>query len=367
MAASCDNSRWLWDALCRLKAELVMSRLVPHDWDWNQIHPVHGTPLMAIVSEGIRWGENRSEVAAVWRLLRWCFSQGADPRKEAPVSVSGRSGGYGGSDAWPKIESEPHAGHSAISLAIAIEAKLSKHQAKYDAQIRNAQKMFQLMAEFVPARRGSVVAVPEAVADIWEGVLLDSRCSDAELRISLPDGKLGGAIRAHSAVLRRASPVLDALFASPMREGQTGVVRVEGATDEGVRLLLQLIYTGTITGEDPEVPELLIAMDLAHRWQIGHVVEMLEWSLAGKVDVAHFNALCEAAVLKGLPALRSACRSFAGTNRDVQAALQRGELGETTSHELGACLGGPSNTSAGSIVVVDGGVQLPTKKRRRLL
>lgn len=347
-----DNSRWLWDALCRLKAELVMSRLVPHDWDWNQIHLVHGTPLMAIVSEGIRWGENRSEVAAVWRLLKWCLTQGADPRKEAPVSVTGRSGGYGGSDAWPKIESEPHAGHSAISLAIAIEAKLSKHQAKYDAQIRNAQKMFQLMAEFVPARGSAQVPVPEAVVDVWEAVLLDSRSSDVELR-TCGAGAEGAAVRAHSVVLRRSSAVLDALLASPMREGQSGVLRVEGASEEAVRLLLQLIYTGTTTCEEIDTAELLGAMDLAHRWQIGHVVEMLEWALAAKVDTQHLNVLCEAAVLKGLPVLRAACRSFAGSSRDVQVALLRGDLGDAVVHELGSVTPG-----------TEGG---QPKKRRRLL
>lgn len=88
------------------------------------------------------------------------------------------------------------------------EAKLAKHQAKYDAQIRNAQKMFELMAEFVPARRSSQVPVPEAVVDIWEGVLLDSGCSDVELR-TVGSGCGHASIYAHSIVLRRASPVLE--------------------------------------------------------------------------------------------------------------------------------------------------------------
>lgn len=331
------------------------------------------------------------------------------------MSVTGRSGGYGGSDTWPKIESEPHAGHSAISLAIAIEGKLSKHQAKYDAQIRNAQKMFLLMAEFVPQRRTGIVPVPEAVVDTWEAVMNDGSCADVELHLPAADEQValgasgsrlhasapcqvaqgaavgtgggcesvGGScsssgpcvVRAHSVVLRRASPVLEALLASPMREGQTGVLRVEGASEQAVRLLLQLVYTGTTTGEDPEVPELLGAMDLAHRWQITHIVDMLEWALAGKVTLGHLNSLCEGAVLKGLPVLRNACRSFAGSSREVQAALNRGELGETTVQELASALGASAGVSDSVVLAASPGeagtpslgMSAPPKKKRRLL
>lgn len=362
-ATRIEGHRWLWDALWNLNADIVTSKLVPHDWDWNQVHPIHGTPLMAIANEGVRLRGNTSDEAPVWSLLRWCLSQGADPRREAS-GVSGTSGGWGDPDTpFPKLEPVKHAGHSAISLVIALELNCRKHEKEYDAQIKNARKMLQVLAEFVPRWEGSHVPIPEAVVDIWEAALHDESRADVELRVTGACGRHAGTVRAHALVLTRASPVLEAALCSPMREGQTGLVQVESTSVEAVRLLLQLMYSGTIW-EDPEVSVLLGTLDCAHRWQVGHVVAMAERALATKVTAETFGALCEAAVLKELPVLRTACRRVAVECAEVQGALERGEFGPTVSREFGkvsavSCKGGSPSGS--------GGVGLPKAKRRRSL
>merc|ERR1740138_1894441 len=151
-----------------------MSKLVPSDWNWNQVHPVHGTPIMAVVNEGIRLHSNTVEDAPIWRLLRCCLALGADPRKEA-MGVSGTSCGWGGDGGklFPRLEPVKHAGHSAISLVFAVISACMSYEKEYAAQIRNAHKMLRCFSEFLPPCEGSRVSVPEGVVQV-DGMILDA-------------------------------------------------------------------------------------------------------------------------------------------------------------------------------------------------
>eukprot|EP00928_Gymnodinium_smaydae_P036465 TRINITY_DN25483_c0_g2_i1.p1 TRINITY_DN25483_c0_g2~~TRINITY_DN25483_c0_g2_i1.p1 ORF type:complete len:301 (-),score=54.63 TRINITY_DN25483_c0_g2_i1:82-984(-) len=57
-------------------------------------------------------------------------------------------------------------------------------------------------------------------------------------------------VHAHSLVLCQASPVLRALLASDMRESQTRMVQVPGASVAAVRLLLTIVYSGGLQDSD---------------------------------------------------------------------------------------------------------------------
>lgn len=164
-----------------------MSNLVPHDWDWNQVHPMYGTPLMAMVNEGLRLGEHCTETARFWTLLRWCLTQGADPRTEA-MGVLGVSAGWGGTDQFPQLHEVKHASHSAISLVLAIKASCKQHAKAYASQIKNADIMLSHFAKFAPNREGRPVVVAEAVVDMWESVLGDDSHSDVQLCAMGPCG-----------------------------------------------------------------------------------------------------------------------------------------------------------------------------------
>lgn len=354
-AQSSENCRWLWEALRNLKVDLVTSQMVPVDWDWNQIHPVYGTPLMAIVKEGIRLNENSEDSAPVWRLLRTCLAAGADPRVEAK-QVSG-SIGWGGNEQFPKIEAVKHEGHSAISLVLATMAACQKHQKQYTAQIANCEKMLKMFAGFVPKNEGNKVSVPEAVVDMWESVLEDEASCDVRLVVSGGDGVL----RAHRAVLHRASCVLDALLGSPMQEGKTGVIHVDGVSFEAAKQVLQLIYTGTICDE-PKACVMLGVIDLAHRWQVAHVVDMAERALINLVSLESLGEICEAAVLKELPALRAACKRFAVDEANMAKLLaMRDSLPAVVLKELRL------RPAAGSASATSEAAQPSGKRRRRCL
>lgn len=328
-----SSYNWLWQALYNINADIVLSKLVPEDWDWNQVHATYGTPLMAMINEGIRLSTNSCDNAPVWRLVRSCMARGADPRKEVQ-NISGSCCGWGDANGiFPKLEHIKSSGHSALSLVFAIRAACHKHEKEYKVQIATANKMLNVFTEFVPQHDAPRVSLLEAVVETWETMLADERTTDVELKVA------GGTVRAHGAVLRAASRVLDAALSSPMCEGATGSIKVEGASMDSVKLLLQLIYTGS-TSIELSTPVLLGTLDLSHRWQIHHVVSMVERTLIGMIQPDSLGELCEAAVLKELPALRAACRSFVSSNNEAKAVLEKGNLPPRATEELKAALCG---------------------------
>lgn len=42
----------------------------------SEVHPSLGTPLMAIVPDGLRLSSNQTRTAPIWKLIRFCMSQG---------------------------------------------------------------------------------------------------------------------------------------------------------------------------------------------------------------------------------------------------------------------------------------------------
>jgi hypothetical protein len=477
------GTEWLWEALvsCR-HAHSVVVQLAPADFDWNEAHLVHGTPLMATVNEIVRFGQVSRDVRPV---LQWCMRQGADPRWPA-TSARGYSGGWGnGTEEFPHVPRVPHAGRSAITLVLGLISVLERihiyeHKGKYQDQLAAAKQLLAVFAQFragVPAR-----PVAEATVEMWESIQADSELADVELVVvpeawaeeEQPDGwpmegsPKGGRgcisedpfateneegpkkcspgsaswpstastqhsqesrsmVRAHSLVLCHASPVLRASLTLNMREGQTRVLQVSGASIQAVELLLAILYSGSLpnadshavrptrtwavgdaleanwrgrgrwwaghvvathddgscdivydgegcyserrvrpvnlrpikesdcrhyAGDHPRVQ--ILALDLAHRWQIIHVVTMLENNLVQQLREGRssewflkhmhqgdnegilqtFELLCEAAILKDLHLLRAACRHFASDCPKVRQHFECGGFGLAVAREL---------------------------------
>lgn len=316
-----ESTRWLWDAFKNLDEDVIVSRLVPSEWDWNQVHHQYGTPLMAMVEEGIRLGENNDHNRPFWRLLRYCLGQGSDPRTEVR-NVTGTVCGWGGTELFPKLPLVKCEGHSGISLVYAVQARLKEHAKQYDAQLKNTRTMLKIFADFVPQGKVKKVSVHEKVVDTWEAFMNDERFGDIELDVIAPKACNSGKIKANSGLLRTVSFVLDATLSSPMRERETGIIKVEGVSVEAVRLFLYLVHTGTTTAElEPTL--LLDCLDIAHRWQVNHVVDMVENALIGLVNARILLPCFEAALRKDLPALRIACKSFAAQAGKDATALER--------------------------------------------
>ena len=143
-----------------------------------------------------------------------------------------------------------------------------------------------------------------------------------------------GDVSAHDQILMLASPVLNAMLTSEMKEGSSWRIQVEDSSSSGVSLFLDLLYTSS-TREDPDHETMLVALDLAHRWQVHGVVQTLCNGLRDMIDASSFVAIAEAASLKGLESLGRACAHFGSTNEQVQAMLQKGSLPVAVRRLLG--------------------------------
>ena len=119
-----------------------------------------------------------------------------------------------------------------------------------------------------------------------------------------------------------------------MKEGSSWCIQVKDSSSSGVSLLLDLLYTSS-TREDPDHSTMLVALDLAHRWQIHGVVQTLCKALCEMIDANSFVAIAEAASLKGLATLERACVHFGSQDEQVQAMIQKGGLPAAVRNLLG--------------------------------
>ncbi|CAE7821566.1 unnamed protein product [Symbiodinium sp. CCMP2592] len=249
-----------------------------------------------------------------------------------------------GMDSLWRLEAIHLSGHSALSLVFAIRRACNKHDGPYEKQIANANTVLKILAEFQVS--ATDVSVPEATADMWETVLRDKEAADVKISVvekQLPEDEVfvstAGTVYAHSLVLKAVSPVLKALLSSPMLEGATGTIQVEGVGMASVHLLLQLLYTGTTPDADHDPNVLLGTLDLAHRWQAAHVVDIVEGALVKKIKLENLGAFCETALLKGLPTLRNACKRFAQSSTEaanLSRILQSKDFPQCARDELSA-------------------------------
>jgi len=95
-----------------------------------------------------------------------------------------------------------------------------------------------------------------------------------------------------------------------------------------VSLLLDLVYRSDLISAggdgDPPVPDVLAALSLAGRWQVcrGGIARTLERHLAGRVDVEHFPALCDASLRQGLDGLKHSCMTWARNNQALVETIR---------------------------------------------
>jgi len=327
-------------------------------FDWESTHSDFGTPLHAILFGKIRHEEegekgeaedqnrdcdsfrdivdaDEEEVRARLDLLRFAVQNGANPHAVAPEQCDTER--WWGEDG--KMTTITFAGESAFECLLAVKRSLKASDSEkvaedteplWTAQLEAVDVALGILANASRAERS--VGVPEGVLDTWEGLLSDAESMDVAIRVEAPGREGGAEVRAHSAVLRNASEVLRAMLSTQaMREGVSKVIEVAGCGHEAVRLLVGLIYTGMTVGseEEPSVSTMLSAVDLAHRWQLLHLVRPLSSAIGLRLDAENFEAAIEVALRLQLPALLTACRAFAVAHRcEMRARLgKRGKAG----------------------------------------
>ena len=85
--------------------------------------------------------------------------------------------------------------------------------------------------------------------------------------------------------------MVQAMLVSPMKERQTKQIKIKDTSSCAVTLFLEVLYTCSSQG-DPDYKTALSALDLAHRWQVEVVVEILADFIEGPgLDQSGFSAI----------------------------------------------------------------------------
>lgn len=339
-----DNG-WIWSALALGKLDLIKNAQLGQ-FDWNEQHVDLGTPLIAIVmgkslptaaNEGILrdfMTSTQEEKAARLELIKLAISRGADPHVRAPSNcrINRR---------WWRPPAEKEEKKPSPNVEVRNSSALTTVMKCMEAvEVMEPRPYWKPALDFLSCAMrllnsfdvGEVStqndAFQEAVVDTWDRVLNDQESADVILKCSA-----GCEVHAHSNVLRSSSKVLRAMLSSSFREGATSRIELEDVDAQAVKVLLELLYTGTtseslIAEDDKQQGQLditIAAFSLAHQWQIQHVVQMLKKLLAKNLTAHSFPSICEAALRLDLSELTATCRFFASSNPDVRQRFNAGE------------------------------------------
>eukprot|EP00438_Fugacium_kawagutii_P034784 Skav236248 [mRNA] locus=scaffold829:361480:361932:- [translate_table: standard] len=126
-------------------------------------------------------------------------------------------------------------------------------------------------------------------------------------------------------MLQVASPVVQAMLASPMTEGKSQRIQLKDTSRSAVTLFLEALYTCSSQG-DPDYKTVLSALDLAHRWQVDVVVAILAQLIQKMVTEESFPVIAEHAALKQLDTLKQVCRKFGSECAAIQSKIKQGQF-----------------------------------------
>lgn len=340
--------RCVFKALAMGEEEVVRSMDLSF-FDWTSTHPDFGTPLHAILFGKISYDEEHEDAdkemeeeklhvheftdivsadeacrRARLELLRFAMQHGTDPHMVAPKECNA-SRLWGDDGKMKRVE---FAGESALECLLAtkrfiktIDELQEEEEFEWADELATVEEALKILAS---ASRAHNATVPEGVTATWDNVLADVESMDVTIR-----ARGDQETRAHSVVLRGSSQVLRAMLSTQgMREGASKTIEVRDCCFESVRLLVGLIYTGTVDCADgrPSTHTMASALDLAHRWQLLHLVPLLSSAVGRQLDDADrtFEVAADMALRLQLPALLTACRAFAWSHkREMRARLSK--------------------------------------------
>jgi len=302
-------------------------------------------------------------------LLRLAMEKGADPDATAPASCDVQKFWFLEKRGQRKeTKSIVFAGKSAFQCLLAAERAIKMTDAvDWKEDLEAIDEAIEILSS--SNYHVNSVAVSEGVIETWENVMSDSESADVVIKVEATDDADSVDVRAHGPVLRGASPVRRAMLsATGMREGAHKQIQVKDCSIQALRLLLSLVYTGmapSCMGDDPiSASALLAALDLAHRWQVLHVVQMLASALQRHIDLDSFEAIMDVALRFQLPSLLSACRTFASSHTcQLRARLAKDGAGGFRSPAVRADV---DKMLHGAPAVGDGN-PAPRKRSRRTL
>ncbi|CAK9001913.1 unnamed protein product [Durusdinium trenchii] len=319
-----DENQIVWDLLEWGNLE-ALKKFTPENFDWRALHPTEkNTLLMEGVACGLA-GPNE----AYLDIIEWLVRSGADAAQRTPPSSQGNYSIWLIEDPDKTKLTVAYKGHSAISYLLAWKREL-QDKAEWSENLAYLDKALARITTATqhirPVREK--VAIDQSVVELWERVL------DATASHNLTFETADGPVTAHAHVLMEASPVLKAMLDSSMKEGETRRIQVKDSPSRGVSLFLETLYTCS-TRSEPNHETVLIALDLAHRWQVYGVVNIFAELLQEMITDANFAAIAEAAVLKDLEGVKKVCRIHGMESRAVQERLKKGLLPKMLQDLLG--------------------------------
>lgn len=317
MATACTTD--VISALIQVGDLEALQRVTPADYDWfGYLSKTQHLPLVEAMTAANAFKDIETHV----KIVSWMVKGGANPLQKYPSTASSAC-----LCTWVKSDVKaskitiPHAGHCATTLACAMlrEMQSSPHAEAFSTGIQLFRRFVTELTTGPAKIAQSNVSVPQSVVDTWEAVR--EMTSTHNVVFQTADGE----VSAHDFILVTTSPVLRAMLDSTMKEGLSKRIPVKDSSGSGVRLFVDLLYTSS-TGEDPNYQTMLVALDLAHRWQVNGVVSVLAGMLSEMIAVNSFPAIAEAAMLKGLEPLQRACRTFGASNAKIKTMLRKGTL-----------------------------------------
>lgn len=330
-----EELSWLWSLFEQGNLKAVRN-MCPPDFDWSSLHPEnHITVLQCLISSVVP--VDKEQLGATIELAKWMIQQGADPTLKAPETCDHETAFWveGEEDDESKTIEVHYGDSSAITAVLQLinafrgSRKLEKTWAREIVALEKLQAAF--TAASFPHMRRLKHSVDAQVVGLWELMCKDTASHDMSFKAQ------DGTVTAHSMILTKSSCVLAAILSSGMSECKNRVIEVRDASKDDVDLFLMLLYTGS-TDSDCSHDSALSALDLAHRWQVNHVVTMLEHVLGTMVSDATFVSIAEAAKLKGLPHLTTACRNFGANSASVKAQAKARALPKPVMELLGLIL-----------------------------
>ena len=272
-------------------------------------------------------------------MIEWMIDSGANPLQQTGPKEE---------ELELQVEEEYHgmfrpqpltircAGESASTVAChAVEAmKKQRYVANWSARIRHFQSAVAILSKGKPTHAKRNLSVPAGVVDMWESIREMTHTHNVIFETADEE------VSAHDLILVAASPVLKAMPQSTMKEGSSKRIPVKDSSGSGVRLLLDMLYTNFMR-DDPDCKAVLVALDLAHRWQVDRIVPVLAGILMEMITVESFVAIAEASILRGLELLQRACRTVATNSSELETGAFPREvrklLGEPEAPAAAAC------------------------------
>jgi len=250
---------WVWAAIAA--GDLTAVRAAPASFDVAGFHPKYGSVLTAFL-QGLLNLEGRfitepSRARRAAELIDELGRRGARPDAIIPSANIEVKGLY---QDW-RLTGDVTPMQAVIEMRDGLLKRKFESEALEDGAGEGAGDDGEILNGIIDkfaeiaARSGPAITralIPEPVVGIWERCLEDG--STADVALVSPDGRT----QAHSVVLGNASPVIAAMLASGMREGERREVCVQEPS-RVVELFLRLLYTGCVppdTSGPLEVPKL---------------------------------------------------------------------------------------------------------------